>query len=71
VKREAVRRAEQFRFSGHAGMSELHNYLRQLETAAKMFTTHGEEKAVKPSPSSRRMRWLRRPATNILSCDGD
>jgi len=26
-------------------MSELHNYLRQVETAAKIFTIHGEEKS--------------------------
>jgi len=45
VRREAVCRVEQFRFSGHAGMSELHNYLRQVETAAKIFTIHGEEKS--------------------------
>ncbi|MEM3031598.1 MAG: MBL fold metallo-hydrolase [Nitrososphaerota archaeon] len=45
LKRKAVCRVEQFRFSGHAGMSELHNYLKQVETDATVFTIHGEVRA--------------------------
>ncbi|MCS7138406.1 MAG: MBL fold metallo-hydrolase, partial [Candidatus Caldarchaeum sp.] len=33
---------KQFRFSGHAGRSQLHDYLRRIETEAKVFTVHGE-----------------------------
>lgn len=33
---------KQFRFSGHAGRTELHNYLRKIERDARVFTMHGE-----------------------------
>ena len=43
--KEARCRVEQFRFSGHAGRSQLHEYLRRIETNAKIYTIHGEEQA--------------------------
>ncbi|MCS6769046.1 MAG: MBL fold metallo-hydrolase [Candidatus Caldarchaeum sp.] len=33
---------KQFRFSGHAGRAQLHDYLRKVESNAKVFTIHGE-----------------------------
>ncbi len=33
---------KQFRFSGHAGKTQLHEYLRKIETVTKIFTIHGE-----------------------------
>ncbi|MDJ0269174.1 MAG: MBL fold metallo-hydrolase [Aigarchaeota archaeon] len=44
-ERKVKCRVEQFRFSGHAGRSQLHNYLRSVETAAKIYAIHGEEQA--------------------------
>ncbi|HIQ29017.1 MAG TPA: MBL fold metallo-hydrolase [Candidatus Caldiarchaeum subterraneum] len=38
-------RVEQFRFSGHAGKRQLHEYIRNLETARRIFAIHGEEQA--------------------------
>ncbi|MEM3082026.1 MAG: MBL fold metallo-hydrolase, partial [Candidatus Caldarchaeum sp.] len=38
---------KQFRFSGHAGRTQLHDYLRKIETNAKVFTVHGEPEMCK------------------------
>ncbi|MEM0348844.1 MAG: MBL fold metallo-hydrolase [Candidatus Caldarchaeum sp.] len=38
---------KQFRFSGHAGRSQLHDYLKKIETNAKVFTVHGEPEMCK------------------------
>lgn len=34
---------KQFRFSGHAGRAQLHDYLRRIENAAHVFAVHGEQ----------------------------
>ncbi|MDW8063082.1 MAG: MBL fold metallo-hydrolase [Candidatus Caldarchaeum sp.] len=38
---------KQFRFSGHAGRAQLHDYLRKIETHAHVFTMHGEPEMCK------------------------
>ncbi|MEM4186997.1 MAG: MBL fold metallo-hydrolase [Candidatus Caldarchaeum sp.] len=35
-------KVKQFKFSSHAGRSQLHEYLKKIETNAKIFTIHGE-----------------------------
>ncbi|MEM2237844.1 MAG: MBL fold metallo-hydrolase [Candidatus Caldarchaeum sp.] len=42
VEKPANCKVKQFRFSGHAGRSQLHEYLRKIESNAKIFTVHGE-----------------------------
>lgn len=43
VDKPANCKIRQFRFSGHAGRSQLHDYLHKIETDAKVFAIHGEQ----------------------------
>ncbi|MEM0383611.1 MAG: MBL fold metallo-hydrolase [Candidatus Caldarchaeum sp.] len=42
VEKPANCKVKQFRFSGHAGRSQLHDYLKKIESSTKVFTVHGE-----------------------------
>ncbi|MEM1942750.1 MAG: MBL fold metallo-hydrolase [Candidatus Caldarchaeum sp.] len=42
VEKPANCKVKQFRFSGHAGKSQLHDYLKKIESSTKVFTIHGE-----------------------------
>jgi putative mRNA 3-end processing factor len=43
IDKPANCKIRQFRFSGHAGRSQLHDYLHKIETDAKVFAIHGEQ----------------------------
>jgi len=44
-EKRAACRIEQYKFSAHAGRSELHAYLKRIEGAAKVFAVHGEDES--------------------------
>lgn len=43
VSRSVTARVEQYRFSSHSDMSQLHSFLKSLKPETKVFTVHGED----------------------------